>query len=110
MFVRLAILLILLRFAPKALKRILDTVVLVRRLTFDARVPLLLKALVPMALLYAVLPIGLIPDFLPVVGYLDDIVVLVLAAWILVTFSRIFFRSPSISDAFDYINQIIIFY
>ncbi|WP_179008619.1 MBOAT family O-acyltransferase [Winogradskyella forsetii] len=31
----------------------------------------------------------------------------VLLTFILVTFSRIFFRSPSISDAFDYISQIV---
>jgi D-alanyl-lipoteichoic acid acyltransferase DltB (MBOAT superfamily) len=31
----------------------------------------------------------------------------VVLTFVLVTFSRIFFRSPSIGDAFDYINQII---
>ncbi|MDH7913274.1 MBOAT family O-acyltransferase [Winogradskyella sp. SYSU M77433] len=34
-------------------------------------------------------------------------IIQVIITFLLVTFSRIFFRSPSISDAFDYINQII---
>jgi uncharacterized membrane protein YkvA (DUF1232 family) len=44
----------------------------------DARVSLLAK-LVPMAILaYLILPVDLLPDFLPALGQLDDLVVLLL--------------------------------
>lgn len=41
----------------------------------DPKVPLLPKALGFLALAYALSPIDLIPDFIPVLGYLDDIVI-----------------------------------
>jgi uncharacterized membrane protein YkvA (DUF1232 family) len=51
-----------------------DCVVLFRRLLSDRRVPrrrkLVLAALVP----YLALPFDLVPDFIPVAGYLDDAV------------------------------------
>jgi uncharacterized membrane protein YkvA (DUF1232 family) len=51
-----------------------DCVILFRRLLSDQRVPrrkkLVLAALVP----YLALPIDLVPDFIPVAGYLDDAV------------------------------------
>lgn len=56
-----------------------DCVVLVRRLFRDPRVPrghkLLLGALVG----YLALPIDLVPDFIPVAGHIDDVLVVVLA-------------------------------
>lgn len=42
----------------------------------DARVPWHAKALVFLVVAYAVSPIDLIPDFIPVLGYLDDLVIL----------------------------------
>jgi uncharacterized membrane protein YkvA (DUF1232 family) len=56
---------------------------LVRRLFRDRRVPWWAKALLPALALYLVMPIDLIPDFIPVVGYLDDLVVVLLVASIL---------------------------
>ena len=87
MFLRLAIPLVFMLFGPRIIRRILRTVVLVWRLTFDRRVPLLLRLVVPAALLYFVVPIGLIPDFVPIVGYLDDLIVLLVAVWILLSFA-----------------------
>ena len=87
MFLRFAIPLILILFGPRIIRRIFRTVGLVWRLTFDRRVPLLLKLVVPAALLYFVVPIGLIPDFVPIVGYLDDLIVLLVAVWILLSFA-----------------------
>jgi uncharacterized membrane protein YkvA (DUF1232 family) len=40
----------------------------------DARVPWYAKALAFVVAGYAVSPIDLIPDFIPVVGYLDDVI------------------------------------
>lgn len=48
----------------------------------DRRTPLLAKVLAGLAVAYALSPIDLIPDFLPVIGYLDDVLLLpVLVAW-----------------------------
>jgi uncharacterized membrane protein YkvA (DUF1232 family) len=56
------------RFVP-------DCIVLFRRLLADPRVPrrkkLVLAALIP----YLALPFDLVPDFIPVAGYLDDAVI-----------------------------------
>jgi uncharacterized membrane protein YkvA (DUF1232 family) len=41
----------------------------------DPRVPWYAKALVVAIAAYAASPIDLIPDFIPVVGYLDDIII-----------------------------------
>ena len=43
----------------------------------DRRTPFIAKALLWIAFLYVVWPIDLIPDFIPVLGQLDDLVVLV---------------------------------
>lgn len=45
----------------------------------DPRVPWYAKALALATAAYALSPIDLIPDFIPVVGYLDDLVILPLA-------------------------------
>ncbi len=42
----------------------------------DPRVPWYAKALAALVAAYALSPIDLIPDFIPVLGYLDDLVVL----------------------------------
>ena len=42
----------------------------------DPRTPWYAKALVVLVVGYAVSPIDLIPDFIPVLGYLDDLVLL----------------------------------
>ena len=47
-------------------------VLLCGRLLTDARVPKTEKALVAGAILYAIVPLDLIPDFIPFVGQIDD--------------------------------------
>jgi uncharacterized membrane protein YkvA (DUF1232 family) len=61
-----------------------DFVVLFRRLLGDRRVPrrskLLLVAVVP----YLAMPFDLVPDFIPVAGYLDDaVIVAFVLRWVL---------------------------
>jgi uncharacterized membrane protein YkvA (DUF1232 family) len=46
---------------------------------FDRRTPLKVKAALVGAIAYFVLPIDVIPDFLPVIGYTDDAAVLAAA-------------------------------
>ncbi len=54
-------------------------VVLYQRVWADWRVPLMARLLVPLTILYLFLPFDIIPDFVPIVGQLDDLVVVVLA-------------------------------
>jgi uncharacterized membrane protein YkvA (DUF1232 family) len=60
------------RFVP-------DCIVLVRRLLGEARVPRRHKLLLGGLVGYLVFPIDLVPDFIPVAGHVDDLLVLVLA-------------------------------
>jgi uncharacterized membrane protein YkvA (DUF1232 family) len=54
-------------------------VTLARRLRADPRVPWQAKAAVMVAGLWVLSPIDLLPEFLPVIGPLDDVVVVALA-------------------------------
>lgn len=54
-------------------------VTLVRRLRRDPRVPRVAKVVVVLAGLWVLSPIDLVPEFLPVIGPLDDVVVVALA-------------------------------
>lgn len=55
-----------------------DTVRLLRRLLASASVPKTVKFRLWLLLIYLALPIDLIPDFIPVVGYADDVILTVL--------------------------------
>lgn len=46
-----------------------------RRVLGDARTPWLPKLLLGLAVGYALLPFDLIPDFIPVIGHLDDLII-----------------------------------
>ena len=59
------------RFMPACL-------ILVRRLRRDPRVPARAKVAVALAGLWVASPVDLVPEFLPVVGPLDDVVVVAL--------------------------------
>jgi uncharacterized membrane protein YkvA (DUF1232 family) len=52
---------------------------LLRRLRSDSRVPVSAKLALAVAALWVLSPIDLIPEFLPVIGPLDDVVVVALA-------------------------------
>jgi uncharacterized membrane protein YkvA (DUF1232 family) len=52
---------------------------LARRLRADPRVPFKAKAAVVLAGLWVLSPVDLLPEFLPVIGPLDDVVVVALA-------------------------------
>ena len=57
-----------------------DSLVLVRRLLRDPRVPRVRKLALALLVVYLACPIDLIPDFLPVIGQLDDALI---AGWTL---------------------------
>jgi uncharacterized membrane protein YkvA (DUF1232 family) len=50
----------------------------------DPRVPWLAKVLAIAVAAYALSPIDLIPDFIPVFGYLDDLIIVPLGIWLVV--------------------------
>ena len=79
-----AVLLVAARRLPPGLLRDLasfipDCVTTVRRLRRDPRVPRRARVAVIVAGLYVLSPIDLIPEFIPVIGPLDDVVVVGLA-------------------------------
>jgi uncharacterized membrane protein YkvA (DUF1232 family) len=79
-----ALLLLLARRLPPGLLRDLasfvpDCVTTIRRLRADPRVPRRAKVAVAVAGLWLLCPIDLLPEFLPVIGPLDDVAVVALA-------------------------------
>jgi uncharacterized membrane protein YkvA (DUF1232 family) len=48
----------------------------------DARTPLYARIFAACVVGYALSPIDLIPDFIPVIGYLDDLVIVPLGIWL----------------------------
>jgi len=78
------VLIVLARTLPPGLAKDLATVLpacatTMRRLRKDPRVPRKVKVVLAFALLWVISPIDLIPEFLPVIGPLDDVVVVALA-------------------------------
>ncbi|MCK9330898.1 MAG: DUF1232 domain-containing protein [Candidatus Cloacimonetes bacterium] len=55
-----------------------DFFILVTRLFLDKRIPSNKKVLVASLIGYSVMPIDLIPDFIPIIGYIDDLVIMIL--------------------------------
>jgi uncharacterized membrane protein YkvA (DUF1232 family) len=79
-----ALLILLARRLPPGLLRDLarfvpDCVTTIRRLRRDPRVPRRAKVVVALAGLWLLSPIDLLPEFLPVIGPLDDVLVVALA-------------------------------
>jgi uncharacterized membrane protein YkvA (DUF1232 family) len=79
-----ALLLVLARRLPPGILRDLaafipDCVTTVRRLRKDPRVPRRARIAIVVAGIWVASPIDLIPEFIPVIGPLDDIVVVALA-------------------------------
>ena len=65
----------------RALKRDAYAVYLAAR---DPNTPWYVKILALMVAAYAFSPIDLIPDFIPVLGYLDDLILVPLGIWLVV--------------------------
>ena len=70
-----------LRDWARLIKRDVHALYLARR---DPRVPWYAKALAALIAGYALSPIDLIPDFIPVVGYLDDVILVPLGILIVI--------------------------
>jgi len=68
-----------LRAWAKALKRDVVALWIAAR---DPRTPVLAKVLAGAVAAYALSPIDLIPDFVPVLGYLDDLLIVPAGIWL----------------------------
>ncbi|MDO8612474.1 MAG: DUF1232 domain-containing protein [Dehalococcoidia bacterium] len=53
----------------------------------EPRIPLLVRAVPPALVLYLAMPLDVIPDFIPVIGHLDDALVLLLGIAVLLRFT-----------------------
>ena len=73
-----------LRFLAKALK---GEIVVLYFVMKHPQTPLAVKAFVMLVVGYALSPIDLIPDFIPVLGYLDELVLLPLAITLAVRYT-----------------------
>ena len=78
MFYRLAFPLLYF-LAPRLLPKAIKFARLVWRLTFDKRVSIFLRAVVPIALLYVISPYDILRDRIPIIGRFDDLIILGLA-------------------------------
>ena len=70
-------------FGPKLLPPIIRFLRLIWRLTFDKRVSIFLRMLVPLAIVYVISPYDLLKDWIPVFGRFDDVLILGLATLLL---------------------------
>lgn len=65
--------------APSFLPKVIKFFRLVWRLTFDKRVSIFLRALVPLALVYVISPFDILRDRVPILGRFDDLIIMGLA-------------------------------
>lgn len=62
----------------EVLRLLPDVVRLLKRLTGDRALPLRVRVRLVLLLAYVALPVDLVPDFIPVLGYADDAIVIAL--------------------------------
>ena len=72
----------LLKYSRDLVTRFSQEIEFYKRVLKHPHTPRVAKLLLGFAIAYAASPIDLIPDFIPVVGYLDDLLILPLLIWI----------------------------
>ena len=75
------------------------------RLMLDKRVPLKLKILPVIAVVYLLLPWDFIPDLMPLLGWIDDIVVVILSIGIFFVFGPLSILTRNIGQNHDLDNE-----
>lgn len=55
----------------------------VRALVLDGRLPLAVRVIPWLLVAYLLLPFDIVPDFIPFLGQLDDVAIVVLALWLM---------------------------
>jgi len=62
---------------------------LASRLVADERMPLSVRAIPALLVLYLAMPLDIVPDFIPVLGQLDDIAVVIVAVGLFARFAPV---------------------
>ncbi|HEX5369231.1 MAG TPA: DUF1232 domain-containing protein [Dehalococcoidia bacterium] len=62
---------------------------LVAALMRDERIPRAVRLIPPLLVLYLAMPIDIVPDFIPVLGQLDDVLVAIVAIGLIVKFAPV---------------------
>ena len=65
-------------YNPNTIRMLIDRGLVSWKLLWDNRVGILPKLIPLLTLAYVISPIDLIPDFIPVIGYVDDVTVIAL--------------------------------
>ena len=63
--------------------RLISSIRLVWKLLTDSRVPFWIRIALPLALIYVISPIDILPDFIPIMGRVDDMIAIVAGIMIL---------------------------
>ena len=63
--------------------RLISSIRLIWKLLTDSRVPFWIRIALPLALIYVISPIDILPDFIPIMGRVDDIIAIVAGIMIL---------------------------
>lgn len=71
----------------------------------DARTPWWIKGLAAVVVAYALSPIDLVPDFIPVLGYLDDVILLPGLIWLVVRLMPEQLRDDCRQQAEDWMDR-----
>ena len=83
----------------------------------DEETPYYVKVLAVMVVAYSLSPIDLIPDFIPVIGYLDDIIIVPLGVWLCLKLVPWYVlkdarekaaKNPNIDRTFGYMAAVVI--
>ena len=70
----------------KIKKNIKNYIHLAKRLKNDKRIPKISRILLGLAIAYFFIPIDIIPDFIPVIGHLDDAIIISTLLYLAVKF------------------------
>jgi uncharacterized membrane protein YkvA (DUF1232 family) len=71
----------MLRKWKKTVRKLKEDIYTLYLASSDPRVPFAAKVVLIVTVAYAFSPIDLIPDFIPILGYLDDLLILPLGIW-----------------------------
>lgn len=72
--------------ARTIIKRFLQELAFYRLVLKHPRTPRTARFFLGLAIAYAVSPIDLIPDFIPVIGHLDDVIILPVLIWLAIRY------------------------
>ena len=67
----------------KKIKNIKQKLYILYQASKDKRISTFVRILIFLTIAYALSPIDLIPDFIPIIGYFDDLVLIPLAIWVI---------------------------